>query len=125
MFNQFTMTVLVSHPGSRRQCLSSLLRVIPGINQMYLADDEQEALQLIEGRNDPHTLVVFDTHFAETELEKIIQSIREKMPLVRVLLLIEQFPTQPDSSPCGAHAVLSEYFSIGEFQEAVNNLYVM
>ena len=124
MSDPFTMTIIISRPGSRQQSLNIMLRTIPEINLVISLDNYLDALKLIniiEGKG-LNIVTLIDGQRLNESVEVGVKLLKEKTIQTYCVVLSEQPKYEEVYKSCGADVVLLEDFSALRFREIIQGL---
>ena len=118
----FDLTILISKQGLRGRSLSTFLKSLPEINTLYSADSTEQAGRIIDSNPAASALVAIDAWSIVGSPEALIQQIKERLPAVRCLLMVEPPQEEDLYRRSGADAVVLLSLSAARFEEALRNL---
>ena len=108
MSDNDSSVLIVGSPGELREGLQALLATRFQIGRVLVANDEAEALSVIE-RSCPELLVI-DGNILSSNVGRLLERVREECPHSRCLVLVDSTAQLNEAESAGAdRAVLKGY----------------
>jgi DNA-binding NarL/FixJ family response regulator len=98
-----TRAIIAAAPGRIRESWQALLRAIPRINTIQLADDQPSALQIVTDQQPG--LVLLDSKLTDS-LPDMLRQIKTGSPQTHCIVLVDTFEQQWLAKNTGADSVL-------------------
>ncbi len=112
--------LIVAKPDRLRDSLQFLLKTVPEINIVGLADDSSSALRLVSEHR--LALVLLDTNLPGEEMTTVLRRIKADGSRSRCLVLSDTFEQQRRARSAGADVALVKGFSVAELFEVMEKL---
>lgn len=117
---QPVVALIVAEPGRLRDAWRALLVAVPGIGEVLMADDVQQALALVE-RHHPG-LVLVDVDVRNGDTPAVVQRIKRLQPGVRCIVLTCCTGQESPAAAIDADAVLVKGFAAERLFETVSRV---
>ena len=114
------LVLIAAKPNRLRDSLQFLLKTMPEINIIGLADDSALALRMISERHP--ALVLLDTNLPGDEMTTMLKQIKASGYQSRCLVLSDTFEQQQSVESAGADMALVRGFSVAELFEVMEKL---
>ncbi len=112
--------LIVAKPGRMRDGLHTLLRTIPGLTTIKMADDSPSALNIVS--TDKPTLVLLGASLDEQEIRTLLEQSKRAKPGTQCIVLVDNISQQAIARAGGADSVLLMGFSAHQFFAAIDEL---
>lgn len=115
-----TPSLIVARPGHLRDAWRALLMATPFIGQVYVADDEASALELVKSV-EPR-LVLLDSDMPEDGPWTLLRHIKEDHPLCKSVVLVCNLQQQSQAEAAGSDVVLMRGFPAEKLFQVIEQL---